>query len=69
MRESRSLSIENYFNEANLESSRNNQCCGFGMFIPDPEISSIPGPRSNEKKIEEEVNIFLYYLFCSHKFT
>jgi hypothetical protein len=52
-----------------------NQCCGSGMFIPDPDFypsrisdpgSRIPDPKTATKKRGEQ--IFCQPFFCSHKF-
>jgi hypothetical protein len=50
------------------------ECCGSGMFIPDPDFypswipdlgSRIPDPTTEAKEMGE--NNLLSYLFCSHK--
>jgi hypothetical protein len=43
------------------------QCCGSGMFIPDPDFypSRIPDPKTATKERDEKI---CYTFFCSHKF-
>jgi hypothetical protein len=53
------------------EVSRFNQCCGSGMFIPDPDFypSRISDPGSkNSNKSEGWKKIVVIPFFCSHKF-
>jgi hypothetical protein len=44
------------------------QCCGSGMFIPDPDFypSRIPDPKTGTKDRGEKK--FCQTIFCSHKF-
>jgi hypothetical protein len=44
------------------------QCCGSGMFIPDPDFypSRIPDPKTATK--ERGKKKICYTFFCSHKF-
>ncbi len=45
------------------------QCCGSGMFIPDPDFLLIPDPGSkNLNKRERWKKICCHTFFCSHKF-
>ncbi len=45
------------------------QCCGSGMFIPDPNFLSILDPGSiNSTKREVGKICFLSTIFCSHKY-
>ncbi len=50
--------------------SPDKQCCGSGMFIPDPDFypSRIPDPKTGKKKREGWKNICCHTFFCSHKF-
>jgi hypothetical protein len=45
------------------------QCCGSGMFIPDPDIypSRIPDPKTATKERGEKKFVVIPF-FCSHKF-
>jgi hypothetical protein len=48
-----------------------NQCCGSGMFIPDPDFSLIPDPGSRIQKPQQKrrvKKICCHTFFCSHKF-
>jgi hypothetical protein len=47
---------------------KRNQCCGSGMFIPDPDFypSGIPDPKTATKERGEKKLVVI--LFCSHKF-
>jgi hypothetical protein len=51
------------------------QCCGSGMFIPDPDFcpSLIPDlwsriHKNSKRRYEWKINL-LFYLFCSHNIT
>jgi hypothetical protein len=56
------------FNSFMYEAAQN-QCCGSGMFIPDPDFypSRIPDPKSVTKERGEK-KFFYHTFFCSHKF-
>ncbi len=43
------------------------QCCGSGMFIPDPDFLPIPDPKTGRKERSEKY-FFFQTFFCSHKF-
>ncbi len=52
---------------SNCENPSSNQCCGYGMFIPDPDfyLFRIPDPNTATKDRGE---ICCQTFFCSHKF-
>ncbi len=54
-------------NEQRLNINRSRQCCGSGMFIPDPRSQiSDPGFKNSNKR--EGWKKICYHTFCSHKF-